>query len=58
MPQTGQNLHFLSRFVFVVFGVFVLTFGRAKRQGLIEEKASGRSLWQSMWYYGVEFDGE
>jgi MFS family permease len=40
-----------------IWGILFYHQRKAKKQGLLVKVLSGRSLWQSIWHYLVEFDG-
>lgn len=39
-----------------LFGLFMYYYFKAKKQGLVPSRSSGRSVWDSISYYGHEFD--
>lgn len=39
-----------------LFGLFMFHFSKAKNQGLVPKRVSGRTLWESLAYYLREFD--
>ena len=41
-----------------LFVLLKINLRKAERQGLLIREKSGRTLFQSLWHYTVEFDGE
>jgi hypothetical protein len=39
-----------------LFGLFTYHFFKAKKQGIVPKRVSGRTLWESLAYYSCEFD--
>ena len=41
-----------------LFVILKLNLRKAANRGFLNRERSGRTLWQNIWFYTVEFDGE